>query len=231
MDTIVKLIAENPENSIQELHNFLQTGKTLATGLTGTPLLVSIGRKLAEEVKNRENNLQILERLWKIGGRDEKLISIFALEKFSKSMPEKVYDLILNLVDDIDNWEICDQMALKVTVFLLIRLDQKMWETLGEWKSSGNFWFRRLAVATIPPYIRRKPQEAEKCLNFLESVMTDEVREVRKAVAWALREISKKDAEAAFKFMRKWKSRTPSVVKSGMKKLPKELQEILLDGI
>ncbi len=228
---IVKELARKPEIALNDLRKFIEIGKTPKTGITGTPILLSLAKEFANELENRKESLEILKKLWKIGGRDEKLLVIFTLERFAKRTPEPVFSLVKDLVQDIDNWEVCDQMALKVTVFLLIKLDSRMWDTLSGWKNSQDPWLRRLAIATIPPYIRRKPQEAEKCLLFLESVMTDKKREVKKVLSWALREISKKDPVAAYNFMKKWHKAAPSVVNSGMKKLPPDLQERLLNGI
>lgn len=72
---------------------------------------------------------------------------------------------------------------------------------MEEWIKSENKWIRRLAIATIPPYIRAKPEESMICLEFLERVMYEEDKDVKKAIGWALREVSKKDPESVFKFL------------------------------
>ena len=66
-----------------------------------------------------------------------------------------------------------------------------------------NFVYRRLAVATILPYIRAKNEETKICLEILNSVMKEKDKDVKKAIGWALREISKKNEEETFNFLKK----------------------------
>ena len=234
MDTfaLAKMLSDDPERALPSLKEFLKSGKTPKLRFTATPHLLQLSKELAICLRKNERRFDILRKIWEIGERDEKLIVIFVLEKFSKSMPGEVYNFVSGVLKDIDNWEVCDQMALKVTVFLLIKLEEKMWDTLSAWKRSEYPWIRRPAVATIPPYVRRRPEDSIRCLEFLDDLMTDRSREVRKALSWALREISKKNPEAAFRFLMKWRHRARHIVKEGMKKLPADLQaEILQNGI
>jgi 3-methyladenine DNA glycosylase AlkD len=59
--------------------------------------------------------------------------------------------------------------------------------------------------------------------------MKEEDENVKKAIGWALREITKKDPESVFKFLQKWAEikdkNTRWIIKAGMKKLQKEKQE------
>jgi len=90
---------------------------------------------------------------------------------------------------------------------------------------------RRLAMATIPPLIRAKLETVEACLKLIERLMNEGDRDVRKAVAWALREISKKNPEAVYNFLQGYTGsnnvNTRWIIKEGSKKLPKEKRERL----
>jgi 3-methyladenine DNA glycosylase AlkD len=59
--------------------------------------------------------------------------------------------------------------------------------------------------------------------------MKEEDKDVKKAIGWALREITKKDPESVFKFLQKWAKvkdkNVRAIIKAGMKKLQKEEQE------
>jgi len=67
------------------------------------------------------------------------------------------------------------------------------------------------------------------CLQLLGEVMKEEDKDVKKAVGWALREVTKKDPEAVFEFLQRWAKvkdkNVRSIIKQGMKKLSKEKQE------
>ncbi|MCD6411680.1 MAG: DNA alkylation repair protein [Thermoplasmata archaeon] len=77
-------------------------------------------------------------------------------------------------------------------------------------------------MATIAPYIRAKPNEAKLCLEVVEKLMREEDKNVRKAIAWALREISKKDPKTAHEFLQRYASsedvNTRWIVREGSKK-------------
>ena len=57
-------------------------------------------------------------------------------------------------------------------------------------------------MATIPPLIRAKLETVEACLKLIERLMNEGDRDVRKAVAWALREVSKKIQKLFITFYR-----------------------------
>ena len=90
---------------------------------------------------------------------------------------------------------------------------------------------RRLAVATIPPYIRARETESKICLQFLDKTMREKDGDVKKAISWALREVTKKDPKSVFELLRKWAQvddkNTKWIIREGMKKLSHEEQEKL----
>ncbi|HDD64442.1 MAG TPA: hypothetical protein ENF53_04725 [Thermoprotei archaeon] len=119
-------------------------------------------------------------------------------------------------------------IALRVIVNLARQNRREVFQLLKEWTSSNNKWVRRRAMASIATYIRAKPDDAEYCLKIVENLMEEEDKNVRKAVAWALREISKRDPEAVYNFLIKYASsqnrNTKWIVRSGSRKLPKNLK-------
>ena len=167
------------------------------------------------------------------GGRDERLVVISALGRIARKDYSNVKRFVEKVLNDIDDWEICDQMALRVIIRLLLSNQEEMFSVLNEWKNSDNKWIRRLAIASIPPFIRAKKEEALLCVSFLEDIIGKEKdKDVIKAISWALREISKKSPETVYGFLLEWveKSDTPQIkriIKDGMKKLPLEKQAIL----
>ena len=234
---IAKLIYEGlkqntPEKVTNLISRELKEEKTKKLNFTKTPLLNAIGRELGKLIKDNDQLLDALLKVWKNGEREEKLISISAIGVVAKREYQKIRQLILKILADINNWEICDQLALRVISVLAVENKKEIFSLMKEWVSSENKWLRRLAVATIPPFIRAKKSEAEICLQLLEPVMADKDRDVKKAVGWALREISKKDPESVYNFLTKWaknkEKNTASIIKDGMKKLPENLQGELL---
>lgn len=209
----------------------LEKEKTDKLKFTKTSVLNSIGKELGKLLFNEEWKFERLMELWKRGRRDEKLITISALEVISKKDYENSKQFVLEILNDISDWEICDQLALRVIINLALQNKKETFSMMNEWIKADNKWIKRLAVATIPPYIRAKNTESKNCLEFLDKVMKEKDKDVKKAVGWALREIAKKDSKAVFKFLQKWSKtgdgNTKWIIKEGMKKLTKEEQEEL----
>jgi 3-methyladenine DNA glycosylase AlkD len=246
---IAKLIYERLKcNDLQGLtallSNKLTKEKTERLEITKTPFLNSIGQQLGKLLLQEDWKFDRLKSLWKlslskqdrlpqglISGREIRLIVIGALSEISKRHYERTKDFLLEILEDIQDWETCDQLALRVVVNLAIQNQKEVFQLLERWIKSDDKWIRRLAVATTPPYIRAKSAESAICLRILNQAMDEEDRDVKKALGWALREISKKDEEAVFGFLKDWiatkNKNTIQILKDGMKKLSEDKQSIL----
>jgi len=206
--------------------SFMKKKNTL--NLTPTPLLLSTGKELGKMLIKEEWSFSRLMNLWKKGGRDEKLIVIFVLRELCKKDYENSKSFVINIVDDISDWEVCDQLGVRVVASLAVKNRDDMFSLMHNWIKSENKWARRLAAATLTAYIRKRKEDSGMCLQLLDEMMGEEDKDVKKAIGWALREITKKDSEAVFKFLQKWAKQDKnarSIVRDGMKKLPKEKQD------
>jgi len=116
-------------------------------------------------------------------------------------------------------------------VNLTVQNQEEIFSLMHEWIKSKNKWIRRLAVATIPPYIRAEKTESKISLELLGETMKEEDKDVKKAIGWALREVTKKDPRSVFEFLQKWAKikdkNTKWIIKEGMKKLSDKEQEKL----
>ena len=233
---IAKLIHEelkrgNIESTLSLISNELEKEKTDKIQITKTPLLNSIGQELGKLLIKEDWKFEKLMDLWKEGKRDEKLIVISALGSISKKDYENSKKFLLKISSDISDWEICDQLALRVVVNLAVQNQKEIFSLMEQWIKSENKWVRRLAIATIPPYIRAKKSESKICLEFLDKVMRESDKDVKKAIGWALREVTKKDPLFVYEFLKKWAKdddkNTKWIIREGMRKLPKEQQNEL----
>jgi len=160
----------------------------------------------------------------------ERYVAINTLSEISKKDYENSKRFVLNVLNDLKDWETVDALALRVFVNLAKQNKKETFQLLKKWASSKNKWVRRLAMTTIAPYIRAKSNEAKLCLEIVKKLMQKD-KDVRKAIAWALREISKKDPKATYEFLQRYASsedaNTRWVVRKGPKKLPEILKEKL----
>ena len=98
---------------------------------------------------------------------------------------------------------------------LVLQLSEK-------WIKDKNKWIRRFAVVTLRGY--KRIQITDKVLGILNSVMKEDEPDVKKAVSWILREITKKNPDEVAKFLMKSAKSSPSkdtkwIIKDGIKKL------------
>jgi hypothetical protein len=82
-------------------------------------------------------------------------------------------------------------------------------------------------VVTLRGY--KKIQTTNKVFEILDLVMEDRDKDIKKAVSWILREITKKNPNEVAEFLTRWAKANPGkdtrwIIKEGMKKLPKEKQ-------
>jgi 3-methyladenine DNA glycosylase AlkD len=100
-----------------------------------------------------------------------------------------------------------------------------------KWIQSSNKWIRRFGVVTLRGY-KRLPT-TDKVFQLLDRVMEDKDRDVRKAVSWILREITKANPDKVAKFLTKWAKANPNkdarwIIKDGMKKFSNNEQNRVL---
>ena len=239
-----KLKQKKHGDAFSLLSKELSKEKTGKIGITKTPLLVSTGKELGKLLLNEDWKFEELRNLWKLslsekenlaqglaGGREARLIIIGALSMISKKEYGETKRFVSEISESIADWETCDQLALRVIINLAIKNRDELFSVMKAWSEHENKWIRRLAAATIVPYIRARKQEARTCLKLLNNMMEEEDKEVKKAIAWALREITKKDADAVSEFLHEWAKvnnrNTRWIIREGMKKLSSEEQDRL----
>ena len=117
----------------------------------------------------------------------------------------KAWSLIKSWVPEFDAWAIADHVAIagqKRLVWDTNRLDD-----LEPWTHSDHMWTRRAALVMTLPWTKNrspKPDEIaqrERVLGWAATFVTDPEWFIQKAVAWLLRELSKKDPDRTRSFL------------------------------
>ena len=118
---------------------------------------------------------------------------------------QAVWDLIRSWVPDFDAWAIADHAAIagqKRLVADPARLDQ-----VEAWTVSDHMWTRRAALVMTLPWAKQrhpKPEELaarERILGWAAGYVDDPEWFIQKAVAWWLRDLSKRDPERVRAFL------------------------------
>jgi 3-methyladenine DNA glycosylase AlkD len=148
------------------------------------PALRGLARELDREHSvDDDAAIALLHRLAKRCVREELLVGIFLIARKKRRIARVTWKDLDAWVDAIDNWEVCDQLAMGIAKY---RLDGAL-DRLVTWAKSSNLWRRRFAVATVATAGLAK-RDVERVLAV---VAGDREPMVKKAVAWARRELVK----------------------------------------
>ena len=176
----------------------------------------------------------LLETIWDEGSFESRLIARKCLEKFGPKNPKICLDFVSSVLPDLDNWAVCDNLAMCGVEPIVYSNPELVLPLSEKWIKSENKWIRRFGVVSLRGY--KKVQITDKVFKILDLVMEDRDRDIKKAVSWILREITKKNPDDVAKFLIRWEKASPSkdtkwIIKDGMKKLPKEIQDEVLKNL
>lgn len=124
------------------------------------------------------------------------------------------YQDLMDLWRNLDNWASVDHYTVGIYGVLWgkgVVKDQHIEKLLN----SDNFWDRRVAVvATVALNLKSRGGSGDtpRTLAVCEKVVDDRQDLIRKALSWALRELSKRDPQAVRDFMDKYQNSLAGLV-------------------
>lgn len=168
--------------------------------------------------------LNLLKTLWQSSSLEARIITAKILGKVAKKAPEKTLALIKNLLKDIDNWAVCDTLATQGIRGIMPANNDKIFVLALKCIKDRNKWIKRFGVVTTVELAHNKKFEIpEKVFDIVKPLMGAEDADIKKAISWALREISKRKPEMVRDFLKNYQKskdkNTQWIVKEGSKKL------------
>ena len=203
----------------------------------GTPLPVL--RIIAAEIgrpgkKEPQSVLPMLKTLWHNGSFEERQIVGKVMERVAKKYPAECLALVPGFLPTLDNWANCDNLACFGMEPIALQMADEVLSLCEQWVQDENKWMRRFGVVVLRAF--GKTDLPEQVLKILGQVMTDQDSDVKKAVAWILRDLSKRHAARVFEFLLGQAQSDPNrdtiwVIKNGMKKLPADRQQQIVKAL
>ena len=206
-----------------------ETGKFYGVPL---PILRAIAAEIGKFIQKETIKAKVLlETIWSEGSFEARQIAGKCLEKFGPRNPKVCLDFISSVLSDLDNWAVCDNLAMCGVEPIVYQSPELVLPLSEKWIKDKNKWIRRFGVVSLRGYKRVKI--TDKVFQILDLVMEDKDKDVKKAVSWILREITKKNPDEVGKFLMKWAKANPSkearwIIKDGMKKLSNNNQKKIL---
>ena len=183
-------------------------------------------------IENPQKAFSVLEIIWNEGSFEAKQLVGKSLEKFASKNPKDTLNFIVSLLSDIDNWSICDCLAMYAIEPIVYSKPKLVLPLSEKWIKSKNKWIRRFGVVTLRGY--KNIKATDKVFKILNLVMNDENLEVKKAISWILREITKGNPDDVKEFLSKLaktnlSKNTKWIIKDGIKKLKDDEQKMILE--
>ena len=199
------------------------------------PILWVIASEVGKFIQKEPEKAQgILKVIWAEGSFEAKQIAGKSLERFGPKHPQVCLGFVTSALPGLDNWSVCDSLAMYGVEPIVYSRPELVLPLSEKWIQSPDKWVRRFGVVTLRGYKRVKT--TEQVFELLDRVMEDQDRDVRKAVAWILREMTKGNRDGVAEFLMRWAKANPSrearrVIEQGMKKLTDDEQNRILGSL
>lgn len=175
---------------VAEIHRVIPGARTNGASV---PSLRALAKRVpaAKDAVQFEALCKVMDDLSKIGMREEFLVGTFVIgrhQRFVKTLP---WNRVAPWFKAVDNWETSDQLASEVLATMVDAEPELMGKLLTLTRSKDQ-WQRRIAVATAASINQRgrsQPAVTKAVCNALDG---DPSPMIRKAVAWARRELVKR---------------------------------------
>ena len=179
---------------------------------TARPFLGVSAQVLDERARELRGSLTLPQRLdaaqalWDSDIHEGRILAAKLLTQ-ARIRPDDtaVWQMIGGWVRQFDSWALADHASIagaKRLQAVPARLDE-----VAGWTQDPNLWVRRAALVMTLPYARLahpKPAELEiraRVLDWAAGYVADRDRFIQKAVAWWLRDLSRRDPEAVRAFL------------------------------
>lgn len=172
-----------------------------------------------------DTRVKLADGLWQTNIYEARLAAAKLLTQ-ARIRPDDsaAWALIASWVPSFDSWAIADHACMAGQRRLLS--DPSRLDTVEKWTRADHMWTRRAAlVITLPWTKQRHPKPAEiaarqRILGWAASYVDDREWFIQKAIAWWLRELSKRDPDATRAFLAQYGTRLkPFAAKEAARKL------------
>ena len=196
------------------------------------PILRIIAAEIGKFIQRKPTSaFALLQVIWGEGSFEAKQIAGMSLDKFGPKYTNICLDFVSSVLPDLDNWSVCDILAMSGVRPIVYSNPELILPLSERWIRSNDKWTRRFGVVSLLGYKRVKA--TARVFALLDLVMEDNEQDIKNAVSWVLRDITKKNPEEVAEFLIRWAKAKPSktarwIIKNGLTKLPKDKQNELL---
>ena len=139
---------------------------------------------------------------------------------------KQIYNLYLDNIEFINNWDIVDISAGNIVGAYLHQKDKAL---LYRLVYEDNLWERRISIISTFYFIRQN--EFDDTLKIAEILLNDKEDLIQKAVGWMLREVGKREIEIEEEFLQEHYMKMPrTMMRYAIEKFPETKRKMYLRG-
>jgi len=138
--------------------------------------------------KIKEPDFDLIEKLWRSGGFEERQLAAKILGKVCKKDPDRALKLIKKFSKDISDWVVCDTLGTQGIREIVKTKQKEIFELSRKLISSKNFWQRRFAIVLLIE-LNRQGFSKEKIRKLSKRVENDKEHYIKRAIVWLKSEL------------------------------------------
>ena len=149
--------------------------------------------------------IALADALWDANIHETRIAAAKLLTQKRVRPDEAVWKLIASWVPEFDAWAVADHASIAGQTRLLAKPDRI--DEVESWTRSADFWVRRAALVMTLPWARMRDPGLhditirDRILGWAALYVEDSEWFIQKAVAWWVRDFSKRDAARARAFL------------------------------
>jgi 3-methyladenine DNA glycosylase AlkD len=177
-----------------------------------------------------DDTIPHIDTLWRSDNFDEVTLGVCIAREFARSFrPEHLEQPFGGWFDTCEGWAHCDELATRSAGIVVRDYPEESIPVIHAWRLRPALWTRRASILCHLPAIRSRSADLHTFFSTCEALLDEKEFFIRKAIGWALRELSKEHADEAFAFMMQHRDRAARLVlREGCRLLPKDLQAHIL---
>lgn len=142
---------------------------------------------------------EIIHSLWTAEQRELQYFAMVFPEKYKKKWGVEIIELFEYMIMNKSWWDTVDFIASHLVGSYFKKFPDQIILKTDEWMASGNIWLQRTCVIFQLKY--KKAIDTDLLFSFCEELKDSNEFFIRKAIGWALRELSKTNPDAVLAFV------------------------------
>jgi 3-methyladenine DNA glycosylase AlkD len=178
----------------------------------------------------RSDLFAMVEKLWASEYHEEKSLSIKLLAENPRHLDIEAMPFLERMLSECTGWDHTDEIAIHLVGEVLAK-DRKAYDYLKIWSKHESHWMRRASLIAQVLLFRKGRGDRKLFFRLARPMAGEKEFFIRKAIGWAVREISKADRDIAYNFLMELRDTASGLtLREGSKLMPDEMRKSVLAG-